>query len=832
MRVTHGIPENGCKMVANSQYSNYLTVSAVCALVASSVLLFFGTGPHPVCWLTWVAPLPVLLIAAHVRGLPAFAIATMSWFIGSLNMWHYFGPLLEMPTSVAFLVLLAPSFIFGIAVLIHRHLIRRGALSQAAFAVPTVWVLYEYISSVLSPHRTLGNLAYTQMGCLLVLRLASAISLWGVSFCLFLLPSTAAALFSTRGNKMQLLKALGVLGAIFLMAVAAHLVSRFREIQLTTNQEMPDYRQIFDRTTVMIPMRDGVRLYTEIYTPRQRPPQRMPFLMERMVYTLESDTIRYTPNLADFAEMFSDKYIFVFQEIRGRYSSEGQFVMFRPLRDRTDPTAIDETTDTSDTIDWLLKNVPDNNGRVGLFGISYGGWLVTMALLDPHPALKAISEQGAPADQFLGDDFHRNGAFRLSYGFEFSAAMEPSKTSFSFPFDKHDMFDWYLSLGPLSNINALYVHGKLPTWNNFVTHPNYDEFWTKRAFHPYLSELKTVVPVLNVAGWWDPEALYGPSKIYEDLEAHDIDRKNCLVIGPWNHAGWMHTHGTKLSVVNLGSDTGAFFRRNIQAPWFAYWLYGTGSLPVKEAMIFETGSNQWKSYDTWPPQTGITRRQLYFHAHGQLSFDPPPETDGAFDSYISDPANPVPYRQRPIEVTYSTGSRWHTWLLQDQRFAQGRSDVLTWSTPPLMENLTVSGDIAAHLFASTSGTDSDWVVKLIDAYPENYSEDPKLQGYELIISDEVLRGRFRESFENPKPLEPNQVTPITIDLHSNDHTFLKGHRILVQVQSTWFPVIDRNPQKYMPNIFVATAADYQKATQQIYRSQQYPSNVEIPVCVR
>jgi putative CocE/NonD family hydrolase len=747
-------------------------------------------------------------------------------------MWHYFRRLLEIPTGVVFAILLVPSCVFGFIVLIHGHLIRRGKLWQASLVVPATWVLYEYVFSVVSPQRTFGNIAYTQMGCLIVLRLASAVSVWGVSFCLFLLPASAAAWLSTRGNKMQLLKALGVLGAIFLIAAAAHLVSRFREGQLTTNQELPDYRQIFDRTTVMIPMRDGVRLYTEIYTPRQRPPQPMPFVMERMVYTLESDTVHYTPNLSDFAEMFSDKYIFVFQEIRGRYSSEGQFVMFRPLRDRSDPAAIDETTDTFDTIDWLLKKVPGNNGRVGLFGISYGGWLVTMALLDPHPALKAISEQGAPADQFLGDDFHRNGAFRLSYGFEFSAAMEPSKSSFNFPFDKHDMFDWYLSLGPLSNINALYVHGKLPMWNNFVAHPNYDEFWTERAFHPYLREFKTVVPVLNVAGWWDPEALYGPLKIYEDLEAHDIDHKNCLVIGPWNHAGWMRTHGTKLSVVDLGSDTGAFFRQNIQAPWFAYWLYGTGSLPLKEAMIFETGSNQWKSYDAWPPQNGITRRRLYLHAHGQLSFDSPSETESAFDFYVSDPGNPIPYRQRPIEVTYSTGSRWHTWLLQDQRFLQKRTDVVTWSTSPLTETLTVSGDIVAHLFASTTGTDSDWIVKLIDVYPEEYPEDSNLEGYELIISDEVLRGRFRETFESPKPLVPNQVTPFTIDLHANSHTFLRGHRIMVQIQSTWFPLIDRNPQTYVPNIFTATTADYQKATQHIYHSEQYPSNVEIPVGVR
>jgi len=744
-------------------------------------------------------------------------------------MWHYFRRLLEIPTGVVFMILLVPSCVFGFVVLIHGHLVRRGKLWQATFVVPATWVLYEYVSSVVSLHRTFGNIAYTQVGCLIVLRLASAVSVWGVSFCLFLLPASAAALVSTRGSRMQLVKALAIVGAALLIAGTVHLVSRFHANQ-GTNRDIPDFRKIFNRTTVMIPMRDGVRLYTEIYTP-QGGTQPMPFLVERSSYTLESDSTHYTPNLAHFTEMFPDKYIFVFQEIRGRYSSEGQFVTFRPPRDRSDPHAVDEATDTYDTIDWLVRNIPNNNGRAGLSGVSYAGWLATMALLDPHPALKAISEQGSPADQFLGDDFHRNGAFRLSYGFEFSAAMEPSKTSFHFPFDKRDMFDWYLALGPLLNINALYVHGKLPTWNNFVAHPNYDEFWKKQALHRYLSDLKPVVPNLNVAGWWDPEASYGPLAIYEDLEATDTDHKNYLVVGPWNHGGWVLVHGTRLSVVDLGSDTGAFFRRKIEAPWFAYWLHGTGTLPLKEAMIFETGSNQWKSYEAWPPLTGITRRKLYLRAHGRLSFDPPSETENAFESYISDPADPVPYRQRPVEETYSEGSRWHTWLLQDQRFVQRRPDVLTWFTAPLMEDLTVSGDIVAHLFASTTGTDSDWIVKLIDVYPDKYPEDTKLEGYELIISSEVLRGRFQESFENPKPLVPNQVTPFTIDLHTNDHTFLKGHRILVQIQSTWFPLIDRNPQKYVPNIFAATAADYQKADQRIYHSLQYASSVEIPVRV-
>ncbi|MFZ0277465.1 MAG: CocE/NonD family hydrolase [Candidatus Sulfotelmatobacter sp.] len=805
-----------------------MTALAVCALLASSTLLFFGTGPSPVCWLTWFAPLPVFLIAAYLRAVPTFAIAFAAWFIGCLNMWHYFRRSLEIPAGVTLEVLLLPSFVFGIIVLLHGQFIRRGKLWQSVLVVPTVWVLYEYVFSVVSSHRTFGNIGYTQMACLPALRLASAISIWGVSFCVLLLPASAAASLSPQGSKTRLMKALAVVGTALLIAVTIHFISRFRDSYLASDQDIGDYQQLFDRSALMIPMRDGVRLYTEIYTPKG-PTQPLPLLMERTTYTLRSDATHYTPDLADFTEMFPDKYIFVFQEIRGRYSSEGQFVMFRPPRDRSDPMAIDEATDAYDTIDWLVRNVPHNDGAVGLLGISYNGWLATMALLDPHPALKAISEQGSPADQFLGDDFHHNGAFRLSYGFEFTAAGESSKTSFSFPFDKHDMFDWYLDLGPLSNVNALYVHGQLPTWNSFVTHPNYDEFWKKRSFHRYLSKLKPIVPTLNVAGWWDPEALYGPLAIYDDLEEHDTDHKNYLVVGPWNHGGWVYTYGSALGVLDFGSDTGVFFRQRIETPWFAYWLHGIGTLPLKKAMIFETGSNQWKSYDAWPPLTGTTGRKLYLRAHGQLSFDPPTETESSADFYISDPANPVPYRQRPVEETYSTGSRWHNWLLEDQRFTRGRPDVLTWSTAPLTEDVTVSGDIVAHLFAATSGTDSDWVLKLIDAYPNGYSENPNLQGYELIIADEVLRGRFHESFEEPKPLAPNRVTPLTIDLHTNDHTFLRGHRILVQVQSTWFPLIDRNPQKYVPNIFRASAADYQAATQQIYHSQRYPSNIEIPV---
>jgi len=590
----------------------------------------------------------------------------------------------------------------------------------------------------------------------------------------------------------------------------------------------PDY-SLFDKRDVMVPVRDGVKLHTEIYTPKNAN-QPLPILLTRTPYGLGDDEQGFSRHLALYREMFADGYIFVFQDIRGRYGSEGQFVMNRAPRDPKEARAIDESTDTYDTVDWLVKNVASNNGRVGEAGVSYGGWLTTMALLDPHPALKAVSEQASPADMFLGDDFHHNGAFRLSYGFEYAALLETSKENYSFRFSKADLFDWYLNdLGPLANANALYFHGKLPTWNDFVNHPNYDSFWQKQAFRPYLENLELTVPNLNVGGWWDQEDFYGPLEIYELLEKHDRRHLNYVAVGPWNHGGWEGGPGRKLGNFDFGSDTAAYFREEVQAAWFAYWLKDKGSLPFKEALAFQTGSNRWETYDAWPPREGVTQRKLYFHSQGRLSFDPPQPGEGqGFESYLSDPAHPVPYRHRPIGPTYP-GPGWPTWLLEDQRFVYLRPDLAAWQTDVLKDDVPVSGDIVAHLFASTTGSDSDWIAKLIDVYPEEYPEDPKLAGWQLMIANDVLRGRFRKSFEKPEPMTPNQATPITIDLHTNNHVFVKGHRIMVQVESTWFPIIDRNPQKFVPNIFAAKAADYQKATERVYFTPSAASYIELPV---
>jgi uncharacterized protein len=593
-------------------------------------------------------------------------------------------------------------------------------------------------------------------------------------------------------------------------------------------QERPDYSKLFDKTDAMIPARDGIKLHTEIYSPKNAS-EPLPIVFERTPYGLADDEKGYSRKLGRYAEMIPEGYIFVFQDIRGRYGSEGKFVMQRPVRDPKDPKAIDEGTDTYDSIDWLVKNVPHNNGRVGLLGISYGGWLTVMGMLEPHPALKAVSEQASPADMFLGDDFHHNGAFRLSYGFEYSTMMETDKTNFSFQFDRFDTYEWYLQLGALSNANRKYIHGTLPTWNDFVAHPNYDAFWKQQAMPYILTRPK--VPNLNVAGWWDQEDFYGPMKIYEILEKEDPDHLNYLVAGPWNHGGWARGAGNSLGLIPFGSDTALYFRRNIEAPWFAYWLKNKGSLPLQEALLFQTGSDAWVKFDSWPPRDAKAKN-LYFREDGKLSFEPPTEESAeAFDSYTSDPAHPVPYRHRPVDMTYPEDhpGGWYTWLVEDQRFVDSRPDVLTWQTGELEEDVTLAGQVRAKLFASTTGSDADWIVKLIDVYPEKYPEKWQLSGYELMIADEVFRGRFRNSFEKPEPLSPGAITPFMIDLHTANHVFKKGHRIMVQAQSTWFPVIDRNPQKFVPNIFEAKPSDYQQATERIYRSKRFPSSVEISV---
>ncbi|MEP6619701.1 MAG: CocE/NonD family hydrolase [bacterium] len=585
----------------------------------------------------------------------------------------------------------------------------------------------------------------------------------------------------------------------------------------------------FTYSEAMVPARDGTKLRTVFFVPKAATGP-LPILFIRTPYGAPQ---RPFPLSRAYPELVAEGYIFAMQDIRGKYGSEGTFVMQRaPRMMDAGRGAIDESTDAYDSIEWLLKNIPKNNGRVGMMGVSYPGWTTAMAMLDPHPALKAVSPQASPADMWMGDDFHHNGAFRLSYGFEYAYMVENAKEGSQFEFEDYDTYDWYLRVGALPNIQTKYLKDKhLPTWDDFRAHPNYDAFWQRQAMKPYLTRVN--VPTLNVAGFWDQEDFYGPVTIYRELEKHDAKSLNSLVIGPWNHGGWGRP-AQKLGNIDFGSETGDHFRANIQAPFFAYYLKDKGSLAQPEATVFESGSNTWRTFGSWPPKEATTR-SLYFRQGGQLSFDKPTSSTRALeaDSYVSDPAHPVPYRKRPIEPTYyPKGSGWGPWLTEDQRFVTDRPDVLLYQTAPLDADVVLAGDITAHLYASTTGQDADFIVKLIDVYPQHYDADVKMGGYELMVANDVFRARFRESFERPKPMVPNQVTPLSIDLHTQSYRFKQGHRIMVQVQSSWFPLIDRNPQTWVANIFEAKDSDYKSQTHRIWRSAQFSSRVDIATVLK
>ena len=586
----------------------------------------------------------------------------------------------------------------------------------------------------------------------------------------------------------------------------------------------PQNDAIFRRTEAMIPMRDGVRLHTKVFTPSAAA-EKLPILLLRTPYGIGD--LSSAQLSAALPELTADGYVIVQQDIRGRFKSEGQFVMLRQPRDPSDKKAIDESTDTYDTIEWLLKNVSNNNGRAGIAGTSYGAWLAVMAMLDPHPALKAVVQQASPADMWIGDDFHHNGAFRLSYGFEYAYMMESSKeiSDVSKVIDTFDTYEWYLKLGSLANVETKYFRGKIPSWRDFANRPDYDDFWKRQAFAPWLN--RVTVPTLNVAGWWDQVDFYGPIKIYELLEPHDKAKQNFLVVGPWNHGGWSRGEGRKLGKIDFGSATAEHYRRKILVPFLAHYLKGKGSHELPEALTFRTGANEWVRHDAWPPKQNVVDRRLYLQKDKALSFTTPSATGESFDSYTSDPANPVPYRPRPIKLC----SGWSTWLVEDQRFVDHRPDVLSWISEPLTEDVVVSGRIVTNLFASTTGTDSDWIVKLIDVYPQKYEADPEMGGFQLMIAGDVFRGRYSKSFEKPQPIPSNSVQHYQIPFPANDHAFKKGHRIMVQVQSSWFPVIDRNPQRFVPNIFLAKESDFQRATQRVFRSGRHASYIAVPVVV-
>jgi uncharacterized protein len=594
----------------------------------------------------------------------------------------------------------------------------------------------------------------------------------------------------------------------------------------------------------MVPMRDGVRLQTVVID-KANQAEPLPILLTRTPYgvltqeTFEKNEAKEGPGWVpgSWKELAADGYIFVLQNLRGRFKSEGVFKLSQQY-DANDPKQANETNDAYDTVDWLIKNVPDNNGKVGIYGISYDGLTTALTLLHPHPAVKAISEQASPVDQWMNDDDHRYGALRESYTFEYSVLEQADKNKNThFDFDTYDTYDWYLKVGPLTTLNDKYLHGTLPYWNDVMLHADYDEFWKKEAWVNQLHS--STVPNLNVAGFWDQEDPWGPWQIFRHAQEHDPENTNFLVAGPWFHGEWATPTGDSIGPVSFGGHkTAVEFRENIEAPFFRHYLHGQGDKPPWKVTTFQSGSNVWRAYDDWPPKQSKPTN-LYLHVDGTLSFDPPVAGVLEYRQYVSDPANPVPYRARPISPTYPD-PEWRFWEVADQRFVDHRPDVLSFISAPLDHDVVVTGEIAADLYASTSGTDSDFIVKLIDQYPEsgqNSAIDAKtdasyansMNGYQLPIAMEVRRGRYLHSYEHPEPLVADKPEQWQIPLRDHDHVFLRGHRIMVQVQSTWFPVIDRNPQTFVPSIYQAKAGDYLPATQRIFCSPTLPSHLVLPV---
>jgi putative CocE/NonD family hydrolase len=577
----------------------------------------------------------------------------------------------------------------------------------------------------------------------------------------------------------------------------------------------------YTKQDVMVPARDGVKLHVVIFRPAgsETSGEPLPFLIQRTPYGVDGRTS--TSVNANNTELAASGYIFVYADIRGRYKSEGQFVMNRPIVAHRSKNDVDETTDTRDTIDWLLKNVPNNSGKVGVFGVSYPGFLAMMAGIDAHPAVKAISPQAPMTNIWLGDDFFHNGAFRETYGFDYVQELEAQKTDVVAD-SKEDQYTFFLEHGNFAGAAAAAKMQNLPTAKVFISEPAYVKFWKDMAVEPHLTKVE--VPTLEVGGWWDQEDMWGTQAEYAALEPHDKNHEVFMVLGPWNHGGWGGS-GRTLGAVNNGEPTGDEYRRTIEFPFFEKYLKGKTGFDLKGVASFRTGVNQWQRYDVWPPVTGFHGEKLYLGSQHGLGFTAPSgDYNTVAAAYVADPADPIPYRPRPIESTYGKGSRWRPWLVGDQKFVADRKDLAKFTTPVLDHDVTVTGDVMADLFAATTGTDADWVVKLIDVYPDD--APAPMAGYQLMIVDEIFRGRYRKSFEVPEPIKPSEVTEYKWSLHGADHTFFKGHKIMVEVQSSWFPLYDRNPQTFVSNIMTAPADAYKAETMTIYGSPKYPSHLE------
>jgi uncharacterized protein len=598
--------------------------------------------------------------------------------------------------------------------------------------------------------------------------------------------------------------------------------------QLLWSQQDSNIASNYLKHEYRIPMRDGKTLFTSIYTPRHTV-SRCPIMLHRTPYGIAPyGEDHYPSELGPSRELSDAGFIFVYQDVRGRMMSEGEYGYVTPVKSNQQANEVDEATDTYDTIEWLIKNIPNNNGNVGMWGVSFPGFYAASGMINAHPALKAVSPQAPITDWFMGDDFHHNGAFFLAHGFGFLSAFGYPRHGFTmepfrqFNYSTPDGYDFFLKMGPLMNANKKYLKGQIPFWNEIMLHGNYDEFWQSRNLRPHLKGIKPAV--MTVGGWFDAENLYGALGVYHAVEESSPDTFNILVMGPWSHGGWMRTDGSELGDIRFGSDTAVFYRKEIEFPFFSYFLKGVGTLSLPEATVFMTGRNEWCRENQWPPQNA-GQKNLYFRASGKLSWSPEQAgCSNCFDEYISNPAKPVPYTSE----TFTGMTR--TYMVEDQRFVSNRTDVLSYETDPLDHDITIAGPVAPHLNVSTTGTDSDFIVKLIDVYPDITAEvesDPervRMSGFQQLVRGEPFRGKFRNSFSNPEPLIPGKITKIQFQMPDVFHTFRKGHRIMIQVQSSWFPLVDRNPQQFI-DIYHANPSDFRIATQRIYRSEKDPSYV-------
>jgi len=632
-----------------------------------------------------------------------------------------------------------------------------------------------------------------------------------------------------RVNRVRslLLCAIALLAAIasapVLQSVAQSTADTSGEAEVRAHYTKYEYR---------IPMRDGVKLFTAVYVPKDSS-QAYPFLMVRTPYSVRPyGTDQYPKRLGPSPVFQRDGFIFVSQDVRGRYMSEGTFEEMTPHKDvKKSPKDVDESTDTYDTVEWLLHNVSGNNGKAGIWGISYPGFFAAAGIIDSHPALKAASPQAPVTDLYMGDDAYHNGAFMLAANFGFytfftpRAEIAPPGREPRFNYGTTDGYDFFLYMGPLANAKKIYFKDTNRYWDDQAIHPNYDAYWKSRNISAHMKNVHCAV--LTVGGWFDAEDLVGPRKIFQSISQFNPETSNKLVLGPWVHGGWASTEGDHLGDVNFSAKNSDFYNEKILLPFFREHLKNAEDPKLPAAYVFETGSNVWRRYDTWPPK-GTQPRTFYLRADGRLLPEAPAETTNAFDEYISDPSRPVPF------VNFPSTDVPKTYMDADQRFAAKRPDVLVYQTEPLEEDITVGGPISVRLWVSTSGTDSDFDVKLIDVYPMDFHnpepnpQEVEMGGYQQLVRGEPFRGRFRNSFEKPEPFNPNQPTAINFNLPDINHSFRRGHRVMVQIQSTWFPLTDRNPQKFL-NIPDAAESDFVKATERVYRSKQNPTSIVLPV---